>query len=223
MTSIPPRLDAIQKRAIEALQNYAEAPEENKTDFLRTAAEAIVDARGEFFTGTGEPDWLGRSNAYRRWLRETTLLAGFRGDEVGKVQGAVRYHTGNALRERLDDDTLRELGLLAESPRERSNMLREKMQHTVSLFSGGPAISEVNDVLEVGHLFQIALRRMRLSPDELNAEVRRQIAESFLHAAEGIEELVATIYAEDGSAERFVKHVERAREETTRATGAIPA
>jgi hypothetical protein len=152
-------LTSIQRKAVDCLRAYMRGGDD-KTTHLREAATAFVDAREHFFTPEGSADWLGRTGAYRRWIRETFTLANVPNDERSTIQAAVRYHTGNILRDKLDADTLEDLGLRSEGPRERSTEKRVTQSATLSLFGGGQAITDAEQMLSAFRLMETALRRV---------------------------------------------------------------
>lgn len=92
---------------------------------MRDLAEAVLDLREEFVTSAGDPDWRGTSYPYRVRFGEILSAGGIGMDDRHSFQQALRYHISNALRERLDDETLDALGLRRESARERSRGGRE--------------------------------------------------------------------------------------------------
>lgn len=154
-------LETLQKNAISALRRYL--GDGGTTEDLRAVAVAFVDSREHFFTREGDPDWLGRTHAYRRWVREVMSLANVPGETVATLQAAIRYHTGNILRERLDAETLEDLGLVSTSPRERSVEKRERTSSILNLFSGGAELTDADDVMEAIQLMAFTMRRMDLS------------------------------------------------------------
>lgn len=90
----------------------------------RRAAELIVTLRGRFQTPTGEPDLLGEFRPYREAVREVYADAGVSPSDRSRVQSAIRYHVGNVLRERYQAEELERLGIMAESPYEKTKERR---------------------------------------------------------------------------------------------------
>jgi hypothetical protein len=172
-------LQSIQRVAIDCLRAYMRGGDE-KTTHLREAATAFVDAREHFFTPEGQPDWLGRTGAYRRWVRETFTLASVPNEDRATVQAAIRYHTGNILRDgRVDADTLEDLGLRAESPRERSTEKRIAQTATLSIFSGGQEITDGAQIVSALHLMEVALRRVSVDAvGGMDAATRTALADA---------------------------------------------
>jgi len=82
-----------------------------ETHDYREAARIVVDTRARHFTGNdGEPDYLGRSYAYRQWIGSIYGEAAPRA-ERNRVAAAMRYHVGEVLREYLDAADVTRLGL----------------------------------------------------------------------------------------------------------------
>lgn len=167
-------LQSLMDRAVGALRRYYSGPESERTECLRETAAAFVDARQHFFTREGTPDWLGRTYAYRSWVREAMGAANVPGDDLPTIQSAIRYHTGNALRAQLDEDQMDALGLKHSSPRERSVEKRERNSGTLALFGGGAPISDPEDVLTAAALVETFTRRIRFA--DMDASGRRQVA-----------------------------------------------
>lgn len=171
--------------AVDALRAYKSGPESEKTTNLRTVATAFFDAREHFFTPSGEPDWLGRTHAYRLWVRETMGQASIQADELTTVQAAIRYHVGNIVRERMDSDTLKSLGLRDASPRERSVEKRGRSSEVLAIFgSGGQAIADAAEIIVAARLIEGAFARVDLEAVAgLDAESKKRVREA-LEAAE---------------------------------------
>ncbi|WVX88014.1 hypothetical protein SEA_TFORTROY_26 [Arthrobacter phage TforTroy] len=142
----PATLAEIQKAATTALSGSLSASDVERTDLLRGVARNFVDARAHFFNRNGEPDWTGRTHAYRSWVREVMSDARVPGDEVTTLQAAIRYHSGNVLRERLGDEAIADLGLRKESPRERSVEKRERTSETLGIFGAGGEIATLAEI-----------------------------------------------------------------------------
>lgn len=174
-----------------ALRGYPTALDTDKTDRLRRVAVAFVAAREHFFTKEGDPDWLGRTYAYRRWVRETYTLASIPNDTLATVQGAVRYHAGNELRQHLDSAALEDLGLRTMSPRERSVEKRERHTETLAMFgAGGQEIITAEDVLTVSRMIESALRRVSVTAVRgLPAKDRRAVREALARVCAAAESI----------------------------------
>lgn len=159
-TAKPATLADIQKAATAALSGSLSATDVERTDLLRGVARNFVDARAHFFNKDGEPDWTGRTHAYRTWVREVMTNAHVPGDEVTTLQAAIRYHSGNVLRERLGDEAIADLGLRKESPRERSVEKRGRTSETLNLFGAGGEIANVDEIVLLCTLAGRALARV---------------------------------------------------------------
>ncbi|WIC90177.1 hypothetical protein SEA_VROOMVROOM_27 [Arthrobacter phage VroomVroom] len=180
MTTTLEHLTEAQRAAVRALRRYLI---DGKTEDLREVAENFVDARAYFYNKDGSPDWLGRTYAYRRWVRETTTMSNVPGNELSTVQAAIRYHAGNVLRERLDADQIEALGLKPESPRERSVAKRAAQSEILSVFgAGGPEITDAEEILSVAEMIQHALDRVSGEALALMATESRRKARRTLRA-----------------------------------------
>jgi len=142
------------------------------TGFLRTAADSAVAAREHFFTAEGEPDWLGRTHAYRIWIREAYAKAGVQAADLTKMQAAVRYHVSAALRERISDEAREDLGLRVETARERSAEKHGRNVEVLSIFGGGGVITDRETVAKALSLMGATLQRI-----DAEALSRRDAAE----------------------------------------------
>jgi hypothetical protein len=179
----PDPIYELQSAAVAALRDYEAIPDDERTAHLRAAGESFVSAREHFFTREGEPDWLGRTHAYRQFVREVLRDARVPSELLATVQAAIRYHTGNVLRERLSEDQIAELGLRVESPRERSVEKRQKHAETIALFSGhgGARLADPDLIVGAAERMEAALRRISL-PDvaALPARDRRRVRAAVL-------------------------------------------
>lgn len=156
-------LNETQLAAIQALRNYKSGPEDARTQHLRAVANAFIEAREHFYTPSGEPDWQGRTHAYRVWVRETMGLANIQKDELTTVQAAIRYHVGNIMRDRMDADTLASIGLTSSSPRERSVAKRAKNSEVLTIFgNGGAQIEDPAEIILAAQMMEAALARIPL-------------------------------------------------------------
>lgn len=178
-------LPDIQKTATEAIHASLTASDAVRTELLREAAKLFIDAREHFYTKEGEPDWLGRTHAYRLWVREIMSGAHVPGEDITSLQAAIRYHSGNMLRDRLDDSALSDLGLKKSSPRERSVEKRERTSGTLNLFGGGAEISDPEDIVRACALIEAALKRVNAATiAKLPAKARREVRAALQSVAE---------------------------------------
>ncbi|URQ05013.1 hypothetical protein SEA_ITER_25 [Arthrobacter phage Iter] len=162
-TATPATLADIQKAAISCISASLTAADTERTDLLRDAARLFIDARAHFFNREGEPDWTGRTYAYRTWVREVMSEAHVPGDTVTSLQAAIRYHSGNLLRDRLGDEEIADLGLRKESPKQRSVEKRERSSGTLNLFGAGGEISDPEEITQLCTLAERALGRVNMA------------------------------------------------------------
>lgn len=170
-------LTTLQDHAAAELARALVTADAERTEHLRAVAEDYVSARAYFYTRDGEPDWAGRSYAYRSWVRDVTSAANVPQSELGTIQAAIRYHIGNVLRERVPQDELTSHGLRAESPRERSIEKREGTSAALRMLTGGGPIATKEEIVAASEAFARALRRVRL--DDL-PDVERHAAQAAL-------------------------------------------
>jgi len=154
------KLADLQRGAVKALKARRNATPGDRTEILHAVAGAFVDAREYFFTREGEPDWQGRTHAYRSWVRKTMTLAAVPAEELATLQAAIRYHTGNIVRERLSADELEDAGLSAHGPRDRAAALRERQVELLHLIDGGAMIGDPAQIETLSALILRALRRV---------------------------------------------------------------
>lgn len=181
-TATPATLPSIQKDATDAIRASLTASDNDRTSLLRDAARLFIDARAHFFTREGEPDWRGRTYAYRTWVREVMSAANVPGDAITSLQAAIRYHSGNLLRDRLGDEEIADLGLRKESPRERSVEKRERTSETLNLFGAGGEISDPGEISQLCTLAERALARVNATG--LTAKDRKTTREALTRLAE---------------------------------------
>lgn len=170
-------LATLHDEAVAALRKALKAPETGRSPILRDLATIFLDARSLFYLRDGSPDILGRSYAYRSWVREVYADAGVPRDRVTTIQGTVRYHTGNILRERMSPEELADLGLLTTTPRERVATDRSTRSGILSLVNGGGPVSSSEDVLELLRIVEHALARVVLEDAGQAARVEKALAE----------------------------------------------
>lgn len=131
-----------------------------KAEAIKELSELLLQLRGEFTTEDGSPDWTGRTYAYRNAVRELFSFSGVPRERTIKMQALTRYHMGNMLRAQLGPDELESLGLLVESPNERSNDKRRARMDVVRAVRGQDQELEPELAL---HAAEQLLRRLRLS------------------------------------------------------------
>lgn len=191
-TASPAPLAEIQKTASSTIRRALNASDAERTDLLRDVARLFISAREHFFTREGEPDWLGRTYAYRTWVRTVMTEAHVPGDEVTTLQAAIRYHSGNVLRDRLDESAIADLGLRKESPRERSVEKRERSSGTLNIFGGGAELATAEEIIQLCTLTGRALARVNASSiAKLPAKDRKAAREALTALAERASELAS--------------------------------
>lgn len=159
-TVVTTSLSDLHDQAVAGILTYLTGDLDSRTPALKSVAEATTKARQHFFGADGEPDWLGRSNAYRTWVSSTVAKAGVPDDQRNTLQSGVRYHAGSVIRELLGPEKVAELGLSERSPRERSTVSRARAQAVSSLFSGGAPIDDPEEVLRMVHSVAASVRRV---------------------------------------------------------------
>jgi hypothetical protein len=184
-------LVTLKKTAAEHLRAAHHATDEARTSALRATAEALVDAREHFYTADGSSDWTGRSYAYRRFVGDVYTDAAVPREDLATLQAAIRYHVGNALRERLSPEDLDALGLRTVGPRERSVEKRSRQSALLAQMGGEP-IETPEDALDALHTVDRILSRINASAlKDLPADGRRD-ARSTLTEAEDLLDALLT-------------------------------
>lgn len=95
--------------------------------------------REHYLDAHGLPDWRGATYAYKRAVSSIYASAGLDRAAQATISAAIRYHVSAAVRERLDDETLDDLGLRRTSFRERSVAKREQQSALISALSPTPS------------------------------------------------------------------------------------
>lgn len=127
------------------------------------------------------------------WVRETMNMANVQADELTTLQAAIRYHVGNIVRERMDSDTLENLGLRAESPRERSVEKRERNTEVLTIFgNGGHEITDANEIIVAARMMEAALARISLDEvAKMSPKARKAVREALTGVADRVDALLA--------------------------------
>lgn len=121
-------ISGLVERGTALLRDYLRAErQDHRTQILRDIAPIVVDLRSRFHLEDGRQDWSGRSPDYRRAMSQMYAAAQMPKERQDTFQAALRYHTGNLLRERAGDDELAAVGLTSVSPKERLNRNREAL------------------------------------------------------------------------------------------------
>lgn len=145
-------------RKLRALR--AAVDRERQTTLAREIAEGSVALR-EFYTDVnGQPDYAGRTHAYRVTMRDLWSKAGFvDAEERDAAQARVRYHVGNIVRERIPAETLEAAGLQGPSPREQTTERKRAVAALAQAASSGPlGDTDADLVRAVGAALAILLR-----------------------------------------------------------------
>lgn len=89
---------------------------------VKEAASLVIDARSGFFlTPSGHPDYAGRSYAYRQWYGDIIRSLNMEEKDRAKLQSRMRFHMANIIRDRLNDEELKDAGLMKIKPVERGH------------------------------------------------------------------------------------------------------
>lgn len=182
-------LNEIERRAVSKLRKYKSAPTAERTELLRDVAIAFVDARPFFYTKEAEIDWRGSTHAYRSWVREVFTQAGIAKEATASLQAAIRYHSGNIIRDRLDVETLRKIGLMPESPRERAAEKRASASETTTLFGGGGPITDFESLLSAASTIEAALARSSVDAAKLSSPELAELRAAYRRVCTLAEEL----------------------------------
>jgi hypothetical protein len=179
----------LKKTASDHLRAAHAAEGEDRTAHLRATAETLVDARSHFYTSDGLTDWTGRSYAYKRFVGEVYSDAAVPREDLATLQASLRYHIGNALRDRLSPDELDALGLRTVSPRDRSVEKRARQARLLGQIEGGP-IEDAEEIIEsVLLIYRLAERVQTAAVRSLTAEQRRQVREALAASEDLLDEI----------------------------------
>jgi hypothetical protein len=195
-------LDQIQADAADALRAVAAAEAREDADAAtharKLAAKYLVEAREHFLDAEGNPDWTARTHAYRDFHGETFTLAGLSGTEAQKIRVSLRYHVGNAVRERLSPEEAAAAGLQAKAPKARMADIRRKQNQLTSVVTGGALYRDFEKMHRALDVSTATLRRFsETALAGLDSKEREDLAASLKHIAEEASRL-ATV-ATDGS------------------------
>lgn len=122
-------------RVLRAIRSLPADDRDRRTALLRDLGEATVSLREHFLTTDGEPDWAGRTGAYRAAITDLYSSAGYGIDDARATQKVARYHIANTLRDHLSPEDIEAIGLRAETPRERQAELRGRTAAIVAAAS----------------------------------------------------------------------------------------
>ncbi|WP_030962667.1 hypothetical protein [Streptomyces sp. NRRL S-378] len=110
---------------------------------LRSIAVVLVALRSRCIGTDGRTDWVGRSADYRGKAQELYRQANIPEDSQDTIQGAVRYHIGNILRDELSAEELEDYGLKTLSPVARGRERRASRAAIVTVARAELAAADV--------------------------------------------------------------------------------
>lgn len=107
--------EELEQQIVDLLQSYQAR---RSTEDLKKLAPLVIALRGRF-QRNGQPDWSGYSPDYRRLMGQLLDQAGVPRQYPirDRIQTALRYHVGIALREDVDASALAQAGLHHPSPK----------------------------------------------------------------------------------------------------------
>src|SRR4051812_43452584 len=85
-------LQRIQGEIVRILRALRTSEGDRRTMLYRDLAGHMVELREHYLTPSGEPDWTGRTGAYRLGVRALYADAGYSPAERKQVQTSIRYH-----------------------------------------------------------------------------------------------------------------------------------
>lgn len=150
-------------------------PRKSKIEIGKLLAEARVN----HFTNAdkGIPDYQGRSMAFRRWYGEILDDLNLPKQERSNLASAIRYATGNALRQVLTDDQLEEAGLKKISPKERGSKSYAKISAPYRLRHSQPESSVKDSGEELERWFEDFRNTLHLLPEEETKAFLQEVLE----------------------------------------------
>jgi hypothetical protein len=155
-----PAFEVLRATIIDALRTARTATDETRTTARRRAAEALVDIREYFTTPKGDPDWSGRTGAFRDFVHEVYAEAGYPRDEMASAQAAIRYHTNNYIRRRVPHEELEDAGFTGHTDAlERARTRRAARSETLAILTGGPLL-DANAMLMAAQTARAVLARI---------------------------------------------------------------
>ncbi|MDG4801736.1 hypothetical protein [Micromonospora sp. WMMD980] len=172
-------------RALKALRNVRPEDKAKRTELFRHVADCTFSLR-EFFLVDGEPDWSGRSWAYREFLRERYTEAGYSREESQAVQPTIRYHVSVLVRQRLEPEQVRNLGLRTEDVLGRQKEQREARKALLDVARGGGANPDPGRTVAAANLMLQPLDAgtIRSLSEEERGQVRTLLARLARQVAE---------------------------------------
>lgn len=166
-------LTTIEKKLRELLSDVE--PRKSKIEIGKLLAEARVN----HFTNIekGIPDYQGRSMAFRRWYGEILDDLNLPDQERSNLASAIRYATGNALRQMLTDEQLEEAGLKKISPKERGSKSYAKISAPYRIRHSQPDVSVNESPEELERWFTDIRNTLHLLPEDETKAFLRQVLE----------------------------------------------
>lgn len=135
----------------------------------KRAAGLLAEVRiNHFMSNDGSPDYQGRSWAYRTWFGELLDSLNLSADDRTKLQGRLRFHTGNALREKVPAEELEAHGLKRVSPMQRGKANYEQRSTPHRILRSGQRLSSNEELEDVTEILEGLARRI----DTNNADPR---------------------------------------------------
>lgn len=150
-------------------------PRKSKIEIGKLLAEARVN----HFTNAdkGIPDYQGRSMAFRRWYGEILDDLNLPKQERSNLASAIRYASGNALRQVLTDDQLEEAGLKKISPKERGSKSYAKISAPYRLRHSQPDSSVKDSGEELERWFEDIRNTLHFLPEEETKAFLQEVLE----------------------------------------------
>jgi hypothetical protein len=186
-------------RILKAIRAIPASEPERRTGLVRDLADATISYREHFLTPEGNPDWTGRTGAYRWAMRDLYSEAGYPSDEATALQKTVRYHVAARLRERLSPEQLEDAGITAAPPLERMAARRERQAAMLGALSvaddeDGSEPSEaaklraLNEALAILTKLRVNRRHLWHPAHSETAEAGRRVLQAIIARAEELVE-----------------------------------
>lgn len=167
-------IDDCKERAVLHLRQGVAAEGDERAEHLRAVAEALVDKRADTpmdpDDATSDPDWRGKSYAYKHWVADVFTEAGIPAGERRRTQGAIAYHVNNVLHERPGLPDPHSLGINPKPLRDRRAEHRERTSNLNRLVVETGPFEHADDAAAAHTVVLKLLRRMS---DKEQADVLR--------------------------------------------------
>jgi hypothetical protein len=179
-------------RVLRAIRSLPADDRDRRTALLRDLGEATVSLREHFLTAGGEPDWAGRTGAYRAAITELYSDAGYSIDDAKATQKLARYHIANTLREYLSPSDIAAIGLRVETPRERQAELRDRQAAIVAAATATVPVDVPGTPVERVEAIRAALAALQsVRPLTADERAHEEYAETYRTARKLVEQVVA--------------------------------